>query len=98
MHYRHTFLSFFKAPVGVINDIEALFRCFLWGGSEGKKKIHWVAWANICKDREASRLGLRNIKAFNYALLGKWLWRLRVEVDCLWVKVLKKSMGWRGGL
>lgn len=38
------YLSFFKAPASVIGAIESLFRRFLWGGSEGGRKIHWVAW------------------------------------------------------
>ncbi|MCH80227.1 cysteine-rich receptor-like protein kinase [Trifolium medium] len=35
------FLSFFKAPSGIISLIESLFKNFLWGGSEEAKKIHW---------------------------------------------------------
>lgn len=42
------YLSFFKAPEGIIDVIGSLFRNFLRGGSEGNKKIHWVAWSSGC--------------------------------------------------
>lgn len=83
------FLSFFKAPEGVIRVLESLFRRFLWGGSEDRKKTHWVAWDNICKEKDDGGLGLKNLKAFNYALMGKWLWRLKTEEHGLWARVLK---------
>lgn len=90
-------MSFFRAPECAIGKIEALFRRFLWGGEEGKRKIHWVAWSNICKDKSEGGLGLKNLKAFNYALLEKWLWRLRTEDDSLWVKFLQEKYGMDGG-
>jgi hypothetical protein len=37
------FLSFFKTPRGIISKLKSLFRLFLWGGSEGHRKINWVA-------------------------------------------------------
>lgn len=68
----------------------------MWGGSERNRKIHWVAWANICKEKSEGGLGLKNLKAFNYALLGKWLWRLMSEENCLWKKVLMEKYGVEG--
>lgn len=61
------------------------------GGSEGNKKIHWVAWSNICKEKADGGLGLKDLKSFTYALLGKWLWRLKTENNALWVNVLKEK-------
>lgn len=87
------FISFFKLPIGVTGEIESLFRRFLWSGSEGCRKIHWVAWANICKEKEESGLGLKHLKTFNHALLGKWLWRITTEGDRLWVRLLKEKYG-----
>lgn len=53
------FFSFFKAPEGVIRSIETMFKRFLWGGSEEKRSIHWVAWAKICRDKVEGGLGLK---------------------------------------
>lgn len=48
-------------PVGIINEMESLFKRFLWGGSEEARKINWVAWAKICKDKEKGGLGIKNL-------------------------------------
>ena len=36
---------------------------------------------------------MRSVVKFNEALLGKWRWRLLVESDCFWVKVLCAKYG-----
>lgn len=68
------------------------------GGEEGVRKIHWVAWNKICHEKSEVGLGLKNLKDFNHALLGKWLWRLKMEEDCLWVRMLKEKYGVEGGV
>lgn len=66
-------LSFIKVPSCVVGTIESLFRRFLWGGSKGTRKIHWIAWSKIYKDKADGGLGFKILKAFNYALTRKWL-------------------------
>lgn len=58
-----------------------------------KHKIHWVAWQEVCKEKSDGGLGIKNLRAFNLALLGKWLWRLRIEKTDLWYKVLVGRYG-----
>lgn len=82
------YLSIFKEPRGIIHYLEYLFKQFLWGGHEGTHKIHWVAWKEVCKEKEDGGLGVKHLHAFNIALLGKWLWRLRTEQTALWYKIL----------
>ena len=36
---------------------------------------------------------MRNMVPFNHALLGKWLWRFRVEDNNLWRRVLAAKFG-----
>lgn len=91
------YISFFKMPVGIINEMESLFKRFLWGGSEEARKINWVAWAKICKDKEKGGLGIKNLKTFNTALLGKWLWRVKTESQSLWARILREKYGVLGG-
>jgi len=38
--------------------------------------------------KEVGGLGVRRLKEFNIALLGKWCWRYLVDRDGLWFKVL----------
>ena len=70
------FISIFKIPQSVLNTIVKIQRDFLWGwGFEGRK-IAWVKWEQMCKPKEEGRLGLKDMRFFNFALLGKWKWRL----------------------
>ncbi|KAM0009097.1 putative RNA-directed DNA polymerase [Helianthus debilis subsp. tardiflorus] len=82
------FFSLYKAPVGVINKLEAIIRKFLWGGSGGDKKLNWVAWDRVASPIDCGGLGIRSLDSINRSLLLKWGWRFKTENDCLWVKVI----------
>lgn len=82
------YLSFFRAPTAIIRSVESPFKHFLWGGKNGERKICWVAWEEVCKEKGMGGLGIKNLGAFNLALLGKWVWRARAEHGLLWHKVL----------
>ena len=65
----------------------------MWGDFEERRKIHLVRWAVICKDKRLGGLGLRHLKVFNHALLGKWLWRFPLERKSFWRKVIVGKFG-----
>ncbi|PNY15474.1 ribonuclease H [Trifolium pratense] len=69
------------------------WKCHSAGGSVEPKKVHWVKWDRVCKPKEEGGLGIRNLKLFNIALLGKWWWRLKNEKDLLWCRVLLGRYG-----
>lgn len=64
-------LSFYKSPKKVLNKIIQIQRNFLWDGSDECRKICGVKWEVVYRSREEGGLGVRNINAFNLALLGK---------------------------
>jgi len=78
----------FKMFVVVVNTINKIKRNFLWGWGKDKKKISWVAWDKVCEDRTEGGLGVKNLRLFNEALLGKWIWRLQSEKSGLWKEIL----------
>ncbi|GKV44012.1 hypothetical protein SLEP1_g51241 [Rubroshorea leprosula] len=83
---------------GMITSLDKIHRRFLWGRIEGGKKINWVNWGNVCKDKVRGGLGVKDLKKFNMALLGKWWERLMFEDRGLWKKVIYEKYGNEGEL
>lgn len=81
------YLSFFKLPKGVSLLCKKIQKSFLWGGPSGERKVAWVKWEQVCKSKSEGGLGVKDIEAFNNALLLKWRWRLLVEEGGLWSKI-----------
>jgi hypothetical protein len=68
----------------VANRIEKLYRDFLWGGLGDEFKFHLVKWSKVCSPISEGGLEIRNLRTFNRALLGKWLWRYEHERRAWW--------------
>jgi len=47
--------------------------------------------------KEVGGLGVRRFREFNSALLGKWCWRVLVENESLWYRVLLATYREEGG-
>ncbi|KAH1202965.1 putative ribonuclease H protein [Glycine max] len=91
------YMSFFRAPTAIVKRLTAIQRQYLWGGNLEGKKIAWVAWNQVCAPKEKGGLGVKDIKAFNRALLIKWKWLMFQQQDHLWSRILtSKYRGWRG--
>jgi hypothetical protein len=58
-----------------------------------------VRWDKVCSLIDEGGLGIRNMRRFNQALLGKWLWRFAHEEGAWWRSVLVAKYGafWGGG-
>ncbi|KAJ9551167.1 hypothetical protein OSB04_015212 [Centaurea solstitialis] len=61
-----------------------LRRKFLWGGSEEKDKINWVAWDVVLGSKDKGGLGVGSLYSLNLSLLLKWLWRFKNEHNSIW--------------
>jgi len=60
-------------------------------------KISWIAWSSICLRKEYGGLGVRQLREFNIALLGKWCWMMLVDREWFWYKVLVARYGEEAG-
>ncbi|GLT66338.1 hypothetical protein SLA2020_387060 [Shorea laevis] len=83
------YMSIFLIPKSVMDELVSIQRNFLWGGPELKRKISWVKWDVICYRKEKGGLGVPDLKRRNWALLGKWWFRLGDGVESLWKQVLR---------
>jgi hypothetical protein len=92
-------LSFFKAPSGIISSIESIFIKKNLGRwvCEDYRKIFRVTWKSICLQQEYGGLGVKQLREFNLALVGKWCRRLLVDKEGLWFRVLVARYGVEGG-
>ncbi|GKV35031.1 hypothetical protein SLEP1_g43351 [Rubroshorea leprosula] len=91
-------MSFYLPPKHVIYELDKIRRNFLWGGVEEGRKIAWVSWDRVCCSKKEGGLGVKNLRWFNMALLGKWWARLVVEGEKgLWSRVLLEKYGGKEG-
>lgn len=91
-------MSIYKAPVGVVREIEKIIRGFIWGNGSGDRKVNWIPWSLICQSKESGGLGLGFISWKNKALSAKWAWRYGVEKDSLWRNVISTKYNLNGEL
>ncbi|GKV48455.1 hypothetical protein SLEP1_g55268 [Rubroshorea leprosula] len=61
------------------------------GGDD--RRINWVKWEKICKKKEEGGLGVRDLRKFNLALMGKWWGRLAENKEGLWKKIIMERYG-----
>ena len=57
-----------------------------------------MKWSQICAPLQVGGLVVRDLRSFNKALLGKWLWRYGLEREALWRSVVDAKYGslWGG--
>ena len=75
----------------IMNSIDRLSCNFLWGSSEGKKRLHLVSWKKITKSKKDGGLGIQAAKAKNVANLAKLNWRLHTKSSSPWARVLSQK-------
>jgi len=78
------YLSLFKVPKKVANDIVRLQRKFLWSGNKEGRYMPLVKWEVVMKHKSKGGLGIGDIVSKNAALLFKWWWRFVTEEGALW--------------
>ncbi|KAL0286117.1 UNVERIFIED_CONTAM: hypothetical protein Sangu_2747800 [Sesamum angustifolium] len=73
----------FLTTQGVIKEIVSRIRAFLWKGNS--TSISKGCMENVCKPVEEGGQGIRDILAFNRALMSRHLWSVIRQEDSIWV-------------
>ncbi|CAB4268750.1 unnamed protein product [Prunus armeniaca] len=82
-------MSCFLIPKFLCEEIQQMMASYWWGAQEGRRKIHWLSWKNLCRPKHEGGLGFRNLYAFNLALVAKQVWRLAHNPHSLVARLLK---------
>lgn len=85
-------------PKYVCNKLEKLNRYFIWGGGDGSRKCHTIAWSQLCAPTHLGGLGCKDLHSFNKALIMKLGWGLIQDSEALWVRVLRNKYKCEGGI
>lgn len=48
-------------------------------------------WDIICRPKDQGGLGIENLEVKNRCLLSKWLFRLSIETEGMWVQILRNK-------
>ncbi|KAJ9536394.1 hypothetical protein OSB04_un000429 [Centaurea solstitialis] len=86
----------YTAPNKVLNILESPRRRFFWGDSDNTKKISWVVWNKILRDKKNGGSGIGSLKALNLAMLSRWWWREKMEPNANWKMVVDNCVVQRG--
>ena len=82
-------MSCFKLPDGLCEHIESMISRFWWGSKHGERKIHWIRWDDLCKNKKVRGMGFKTFKEFNLVMLSKQGWRILHNEELLLSQCLK---------
>ncbi|XP_074277785.1 uncharacterized protein LOC141601405 [Silene latifolia] len=85
-------------PSSIMAKIESTCRSFLWKGDAHSHSNALVSWKQVCLPKEQGGLGVCDIRRWNVAAVGKYVWWVMDKKDHLWVKWVHctylKSVPW----
>ncbi|XP_062089757.1 uncharacterized protein LOC133796303 [Humulus lupulus] len=73
-------------PKRVLQKVNSICRAYLWKGASDYHGPGYVAWESICKPKKEGGLGFWNVKEWNIAAIGKYIWAIATKQDNLWIK------------
>ena len=65
-------MNIYLLPSDLYKELEIMMNSFWWGTKRnGDQGIHWCRWDSMCKPKSFGGIGLKKIRDFNIAMLGK---------------------------
>lgn len=78
----------YHLPSAILNRLNRLMACFIWGGNKEKRKFHLSNLKYLTLPKKTGGWGIMQLRIFGMALLCRSLWRA-VFGDNLWSAVVK---------
>ena len=75
-----------------------MMRQYWWGVENGKRKMAWLSWEKMALPKSMGGMGLKDMRAFNQALIAKQDWRLLDNPDSLCARLLRAKYYPHGNL
>ncbi|KAG6469541.1 hypothetical protein ZIOFF_070470 [Zingiber officinale] len=83
-------LQVIQPPLEALRKLEGVFASFFWSSVGHDRKVHWVAWRDICRPKQEGGLGIRRLSEVGAALSMKLWFRFR-EQCTQWARFLRRS-------
>ncbi|KAK9704983.1 hypothetical protein RND81_07G025000 [Saponaria officinalis] len=72
-------------PSGVLKSLKKLCRGFFWSfGPDTRKRMIFKNWDSVCSPRTEGGFGIKEVLAWNKALLSRWIWSIAMSSGDLW--------------
>lgn len=81
-------LSVLNVPKVIFTKLNSILSTFCRGDINGRPRMKWCAWTNICKPIKEGEFGLRDFSEVQSSLHMKFEWRL-LSIDNLWTQFFK---------
>lgn len=76
-------MSCFRLPKNLTAKLTSAMAQFWWSSNVSQRRLHWLSWKKLCRDKSEGGLGLQMIGDFNIDLLAKQLWHLIEHLESL---------------
>lgn len=78
-------------PRHVCDEIDKKCHQFVWGETDGVKKMHLINWKRVCSPKQWGGLGLCTVRNINLVSMMKVGWNLISNKDDMWVEVIRSK-------
>ncbi|XP_057755393.1 uncharacterized protein LOC130974535 [Arachis stenosperma] len=64
-------LDCFKFSYTLLDELHRMMIQFWWGQKQNEKKMQWISWDTMTREKNFGGMEFKNLKAFNLAMLAK---------------------------
>ncbi|XP_074288919.1 uncharacterized protein LOC141614064 [Silene latifolia] len=73
-------------PKGIVKKINKIRKDILWGIEDGKRRHVFKSWQTLCLAKAEGGMDIKEVIAWNHALMIKWVWKFLHRPDVIWAR------------